>query len=99
VPILIREKKATIAKIHIMFLRDTASASDLVSVQQSAALGSVIAPVTMASTCHLLFCCQNLLIRTILKIVLTKISLPFAMGMPHCGILFSGVHKSKPFAL
>jgi hypothetical protein len=44
-----------------MFLRDTASASDFVSVQQSAALGPERAPETMVSTCHLLFVfyCQS----------------------------------------
>jgi hypothetical protein len=52
---LIKAKKPTIAKIHILFLWDTVSAMTLLSLQQSAALGAVIVPDTMASTCHLLF--------------------------------------------
>jgi len=55
VPMLTKAKKPTMVKIHSLFLRDTVSTMDLLSLQQSAALGSVIAPVTMASTGHLLF--------------------------------------------
>lgn len=52
---LIKEKKATIINIHILFLRDTVLFKNFVSLQQSAALGPVSAPETMVSTSNLLF--------------------------------------------
>jgi hypothetical protein len=52
---LTKEKKPTITKIHIRFFCDTVSSMDLLSLQQSAALGFVIVCVTIASTCNLLF--------------------------------------------
>jgi hypothetical protein len=55
VPKLIKAKKPTMAKIHILFLRDTLSAKDLLSAQQSAGLVPASVPVTIDSTCHLLF--------------------------------------------
>ncbi len=52
---LTNAKKLTMIKIHILLLRDTASAMDLVSPQQSAALGSGKVSVTVVSTGNLHF--------------------------------------------
>jgi hypothetical protein len=64
-------------KIHILLLRDTAPAMDLLSPQQSAALGPVIVPVTVASNWYLL------VVRFLLKTLFPDIKL-FVLKQETC---------------